>query len=710
MKVRYDYLKDTDFLKYVAGLHIKQFYVKMTSLSWQEDPIKDIEGRVINASFNIDGNSSVRRTGNLSLITDGDNHITDIKHLFSLNKKIYVQIGYLNNTPYYTKYKILWFPIGLFVIGNASVANADTGLTISLQLKDKMSLLNGECGGIIPASCQLDTMDTVDQNGDQVTSRPSIYQIIQELVNHWGGQQLGKIIISDLDTRVKQAVKWNGDTNMYLYEKPDADWSERYRISVDSTPPQGYIPSKDCSQFEPGQSIGYIYTDFTFPGDLIAEAGNSVVDVLEKIKAVLGNYEYFYDLDGNFIWQEIKNFFNNSEARYIDDAFNNRMLVPDYISKTYTETQAAYLLDASKGKTIFDFTDSNLVKSYNNAPQYSSIKNDYVVWGIRKVDNLQIPIRYHLAIDEKPKTGNTYKAFKYLDPKDGLQKWHVPVPFKTVNDFPQQGKDGVFYRDESEDKIYKWGYIEYKDSNSGKIEITYQYIMLDVKLQQVTTSDWRTELYFQGVQAQPFGSASNYYYAELVNEWPKIYDIENGELKEQFVRDPSLLDYYLDFIEPSSKLIDLNVNNIGRRSAVINAGNAVNCIFEPWIPDVVYIGQEDVLRTDMYLTTEKQKTECEQRGQNYCLISQGMYDCIEVGGQLYSAYEQIRQQLHQYTQYNESITVQTLPMYHLEPNTRISVQDIDSDIYGDYMINTMSFALDNEGLLTINASRALERV
>ena len=30
---------------------------------------------------------------------------------------------------YYTKYKILWFPIGLFVIGSVSVANADTGLT-----------------------------------------------------------------------------------------------------------------------------------------------------------------------------------------------------------------------------------------------------------------------------------------------------------------------------------------------------------------------------------------------------------------------------------------------------------------------------------------------------------------------------------------------------------------------------------------------------
>nr|DAE09686.1 MAG TPA: Neugrin [Myoviridae sp. ctjhW4] len=33
-------------------------------------------------------------------------------------------------------------------------------------------------------------------------------------------------------------------------------------------------------------------------------AGDTVTSALDKIKQVLGNYEYFYDLDGNFIFQE----------------------------------------------------------------------------------------------------------------------------------------------------------------------------------------------------------------------------------------------------------------------------------------------------------------------------------------------------------------------------------------------------------------------
>jgi len=53
---------------------------------------------------------------------------------------------------------------------------------------------------------------------------------------------------------------------------------------------------------------------------------------------------------------------------------------------------------------------------------------------------------------------------------------------------------------------------------------------------------------------------------------------------------------------------------------------------------------------------------------------------------MYSAYEDIRQLIHEYTKYNESISIQCLPIYHFEPNTRITVKNAESDIYGDYII------------------------
>jgi len=49
-------------------------------------------------------------------------------------------------------------------------------------------------------------------------------------------------------------------------------------------------------------------------------------------------------------------------------------------------------------------------------------------------------------------------------------------------------------------------------------------------------------------------------------------------------------------------------------------------------------------------------------------------------------------------------------MYFLEPNTRITLFNQESDISGDYIINTMSYSFDLSSTLTINATRVLEKI
>ena len=62
------------------------------------------------------------------------------------------------------------------------------------------------------------------------------------------------------------------------------------------------------------------------------------------------------------------------------------------------------------------------------------------------------------------------------------------------------------------------------------------------------------------------------------------------------------------------------------------------------------------------------------------------------------------------TNYNETIQISTLPIYHLEPNIRIGVNDKDSNIYGDYMINTISLPLNVTGTTSISAVRAATKM
>ena len=52
------------------------------------------------------------------------------------------------------------------------------------------------------------------------------------------------------------------------------------------------------NKYNKNDDVGYMETDFTFPGELTFNAGNTVVNLLDRIIEILGNYEYFYNLQG----------------------------------------------------------------------------------------------------------------------------------------------------------------------------------------------------------------------------------------------------------------------------------------------------------------------------------------------------------------------------------------------------------------------------
>lgn len=672
MKNNYSYLKDSSFLQSVNKMQNKEQYVRITLLDFSEKPIQSIQGQITGGTVNLDGSSSVRRTCNLSMVAqEYENDLTNVDNLISINKKINLEVGFLNTTNEYTQYDIIWFPLGIYVIISSSISSGTSGATISLQLKDKMCLLNGECGGIIPASTTFHEYETVNENGEYVIVKPTIYQIIQELVNHFGGEQLGKIIISDIDTRVKKVMKWIGSSPLYIIENAEGG-SIQYLPTTDA---EEAAAAQTYKKYEYGNDVGYIYTDFIYTDELIADAGNSVCDILDKIKTTLGNYEYFYDIEGNFIFQEIKNYLNTSQST----------VELDKIEKE------DYLADFSKGKSVYTFDNSTLVTSYSNAPQYNMIKNDFIVWGIREgADGLSYSIRYHLAIDKKPTAGNEYQVFFYTDPDDKITKAKCPIIFSDKAHFPAIGTQEVFYMDSLTQKIYTWN------------ATMKTYDEITVGLKTITTTDWRTELYLNGSVSDPLATDSNYYYTELKNEWPKLYDVENGKFFDDVLAYPSDIDFYLDFIDTGADISKISIANIGRRTKVID-DDKINCVFEPEIPNLVLLNQAAENISEL-------REECERQGQDYVQLSQGLFSMITGGGKFNSAYNMVRELLYQYTSYNESISVSAIPIFYLEPNTRITVRDSVSGIYGDYMINTISLPLDIASTMTLSCTRALERI
>ena len=675
MTHNFPYLKDVNFLNSFDKSKLKQQFVKIIVLTFNEMPIAEIQGKVLSGNLSLDGSSAMRRTANISLVADEYiNDLTDTKHLLSINKKVEILNGFTNTTGEYEDFPILWFPQGTFVIITPNISHGTNGINISLTLHDKMALLNGECGGTLPASIIFHQVEDIDENGQIYIRQPTIYQIIQELVNHFGGQQLGKIIISDIDDKIKKVMKWTGSTPLYLYQSLQ-DGQLRNHFSTNYSEAQK--GSGTIQEFEYGQDVGYILTDFVYPGELVSNAGDTIVTILDKIKNMLGNYEYFYDVDGNFRFQQIKNYLNTS-----------------YSTFKINEIQASnYLVDYSGGKSVYTFTDADVITAFSNSPQYQQIKNDFIIWGKRKtIDGKEVPIRYHLAIDKKPPTGNQYKVFFFTDPDDGITKAKKPVEFANRNSFPLKGQVGNYYLAADTAFIYKWA------------PDVQTYEKTSYTIETVTATDYRTELYMAGVASQPFGLDSNYYYTELKNEWPKLYNMRgsNPGFFEENLNQPNNIDFFLDFIDTNSSLAEFSISNIGRRTVVLT-DDMVNCIFEPDNPDIV------IIQAGTPQTSEIRE-ECENRKQEYVQVKSELYSLLSNGGSMRSAYEQMRKELYQYTNYNEQVSLTMLPIYYLEPNTRITIRDVESGIYGDYMIKSFSIPLDVNGTMSLSCTRALERI
>lgn len=451
---KYPYLRNDRLLKQIDETRTQTTYIRVTLLDWQENEMEYIEGEITGGNLNIDGSSAVRRTGSISFVaTNAENNYNDLSFKYSLNKKIKIAFG-LDNIIAPEEYPIkdfpiFWFPQGVFFITGCSFSHSSTGVTVDVKFTDKMALLNGVVGGILPASVEFDKMETYDEDAKQVViETPTMYQNIKEIVNHWGNEQLGKILIGDLPDLVRKVVTFDqsylnfGKVDMTSKKDP---WKQDSYLWIDLTAMSRgdkYVPTY-CAQsladvqaayrgkiyendtwkrYSQGSAIGYQYTTFTYPGELTAAAGTALTTVLDKIKEALGNYEYFYDVDGNFRFQEIKNYLNTSQSSEIlsqlKEGRNDKTNIGQITDTTYyyldvaTGKKQNFAIDRTKGgkgEIAYDFSNSPLIISYSNNPNYDNIKNDFIVWGERKTaDGTKYPIRYHVAIDEKPRLTNTY--------------------------------------------------------------------------------------------------------------------------------------------------------------------------------------------------------------------------------------------------------------------------------------------------------------
>lgn len=700
----YDFLKDQYFLKQLDELRLKEQFVRLTVLSWTEEAVSEIQGKAISGSLPLDGTSSVRRTASFTMFAEQkENDLSHIDQDLSINRKVRLEIGFRNTVPtymydtrdektheithHYVNYKelygdIVWFPLGIFVIFDPSISHqVQQGVTISISLKDKMCLLNGDAGGVIPASVTFSEKE--DSNGD--IQKPLISQIIFQLVNHFGAEDAAKIVVEDIDDKIKQVMKYTGSNPIYYLETTGGTVTTR-RFFLDRTEALNAAAAtgqdeSDIVTFEYGDDIGFVLTDFVYPGELTCNPGDTVTSVLDKIIAVLGNFEYFYDVYGNFHFQEIKNYLNTTYTTTVMNKLNE---------------SPSYDVDFSSGKSVYTFEGTKLISAVTNAPAYSNVKNDYMVWGVRKSADgeTEIPVRYHLAIDHKPEIGQEHYVNFYED-NYGITRAGAEFTFtyNSTSEFPNPGAEATLYIVGNLDnrQFYRWS------KDKGYYQVKQDDCM-------VTTVDWRQELYYEGIEAQDTGTDQPYYFAELLNEWPKLFNLKTQQFYDSVKENPSGIDFWLDMIDDTAEVGEYSVDNIGRRGVVVQQ-DQINCVFEQEVPDLVFI---DINQNEADIQQEKE--ECDAAGQDWVQVDSTIYSLLTIGGSQNSCYERICDMLYQYTNMNQSITISAIPIYYLEPNTRITVRDDAAGINGQFMISSISLPLDVESSMNISAYQCKQKI
>lgn len=851
-------LADKDFLRELDQNREREVFAKIVSLDYNENPIEEITGRVSSGTVSIDGSSSVRRSCSLSLIAQEFN-IHDF--YWGLTTKFKLYSGLKNNIN--SKYPdIIWFPLGMFVISSFNTSQNINSYTVSIQGKDKMCLLNGTLGGtVMSLTADFGTETIEDESGESYKQDLPIKNIIREVVHEYAREPYHNIIINDLDTYGLELMEYRGSSPMYiLINQSDEAVNIRMDLSMDnmylgkykdgryvwSIKPgvfldkpkimiDGYslvtvydtrLESLDVEQHpdrisifyggkdnggndsyytvmkaEYGSSVGYKVTELTYSGDLIAQVGSPVTTaVLDKIVSMLGDFEYFYDLQGRFIFQRKKTYINTSWNNIRSDSENKQVYVE---SAAYTS------------EVTYSFENSSLITSFQNSPDFDNLRNDYSIWGTKTtVSGNETPVHLRYALDKKPIRYINYEGDIYSTNEDNelfigqIQCDWRELIYQMASDYMKHNRDDDFTIQVGKNNpdYYPDGYTGYevyytdiysfwRELYNPDYESTYSICYVTKSNYEQAMKDKKIEYYWydQCTDKTAYIPENDYFYKDAYGIFQKVHSMTAEKLKNNssyyytlikcdetmpyvsnrdyyiksegdyvtlknykdlgtsinnigwninVIKLPQQLNFWFDFLDTEGELDQYSVRNIGTRPKAENDSD-VKAIYFRDIPTILFLGIEDTkaqLKRDLKINyvnygltkpqveamSDKQledyiiennliskliaKQKDEMPGYAFIQLPDYLENLFTISTQGKCAKDSLDSWLYKYTYCTETVSLTSIPIYYLEPNTRVYIHDNNSGIDGEYIVDRISLPLQYSGTMNISATKAAERI
>lgn len=473
---------------------------------------------------------------------------------------------------------------------------------------------------------------------------------------------------------LKQIIFDQLDSYKLLGKEDQEPTTEPTRIilTLDTSSPTVYTIAKKSY----GEPVGYRICDLVYAGDLITTVGETLTSVLDKIKNMLSCFEYFYDIDGRFIFQRKKFYDFKSWNNIVKKSEGESYIEPAVYSSSYT----------------YSFKDSQIVTQFANNPQINILRNDFSIWGQRKsASGEELPIHMRYAIDTKPVQYTTiivtqddinrYKTLTYNN--EIFQTMNLQLKQQTFKAYPEDGDPADIIYCDWREIIYRMA-VDY-----------YQYNYGDDFLHKVAAAN--PTLYPSGV------TGYETYYADIFSFWRQIYDFEHRTFYDNVKQYPENLDFWFDFIgEENSDISKYSIKLIGDRTKAVNDTN-IKVISYRDVPEVLFLNQGDYDRI-------VENNYPQETGYVWVNVPKNYDNYFSISSMGKSAIDEMEDLLQTTAYCTESSTITTLPVYYLEPNTKIYIEDKKSGVEGEYLVNKLTIPLSYNGTMSISATKAISKV
>ena len=183
----------------LVQMNTRNAKIKVELLNFNFQTISSLEGKTTSGSIEVDANSDIRRTCNLSLVAKDidENMISEGGELW-LDKYIKIYQGIDNPRD---NNKTVWWNMGIFLINNPNTVYSVTDHTISFEGLDLMAKLTGRRNGQLPAVATL------------VPAGSKIADVVKKTITQLGG--FYNYIIEDEGLEVPYDIKMDMGATIY---------------------------------------------------------------------------------------------------------------------------------------------------------------------------------------------------------------------------------------------------------------------------------------------------------------------------------------------------------------------------------------------------------------------------------------------------------------------------------------------------------------